>query len=46
MGDLSYFQSGKIVSARMAGTTVVETAQLLGISRDTVYKVMIAYEKR
>ena len=45
MGDLLDFQIGKIDSARMAGTTVTETAQLLGISRGTVSKVMTAYKK-
>ena len=45
MGDLPDFQIGKIDSARMAGTTVTETAQLLGISRGTVSKVMTAYKK-
>ena len=45
MGDLSDFQKGQIDGARMAGGTVAETAQLLGISRDTVSKVMTAREK-
>ena len=42
MENLSDFQ---IVGAWMAGATVTETAQLLGISRGTVSKVMTAYEK-
>ena len=33
------------VGTRMAGATVTEIAQLLGISRGTVSKVMAAYEK-
>ena len=45
MGDLSDFQKGQIVDPWMAGATVTETAQLLGISRGTVSKVMAAYEK-
>ena len=45
IGDLSDFQRGQNVSARLAGATVTETTQLLGISRGTVSKVMKAYEK-
>ena len=45
MRDLSDLQRGKIVGARMAGATVTETAQSLGISRGTVFKVMTAYEE-
>ena len=45
MGDVSDFQSVKIVGARMARTTVLETVQLLGISSSAVSKVMIAYKR-
>ena len=46
MGDLSdYYQLGQIVGAQMVEASAAETAQLLGISRDTVSKVMTAYEK-
>ena len=45
MGDVSDFQRGQIVGARMAGATVTEIAQLLGIPRGTVFKVMTVYEK-
>ena len=45
MGDLSGFQRGQIVGARMASVTVTETAQMLSISRGTVSKVMSAFEK-
>ena len=45
MGDLFDFQRGQIVGARIAGATIIETAQLLEISRGTVSKVMTAYEK-
>ena len=38
MGDLFDFQRGQIVGARIAGATIIETAQLLEISRDTVSK--------
>ena len=42
MGELSDFHKG---GARMAGATVTESAQLLGITKGTVWKVMTAYEK-
>ena len=45
MGDLSDLQRGQIIGVRMTGATVTETAELLGISRDTVSKVVTAYEK-
>ena len=45
MGDLTDFQRGKIAGARMTGNTIAETAQLLGISRSTVSKVMAAHKK-
>jgi predicted transcriptional regulator len=43
MGDSSYFERGQIVSARLAGASVTKTATMLGISRATVSKVMLAY---
>jgi transposase len=43
MGDLSYFERGQIVGARLAGTSVTKTTTLLGVSRVTIYKVMLAY---
>jgi hypothetical protein len=42
MGDLSNFERGQIVGARLAGASVTKTA-ILCISRVTVSKVMLAY---
>jgi hypothetical protein len=43
MKDLSDFERRKIVCARLAGAAVTKTATLLGVSRVTVPKVMLAY---
>jgi predicted transcriptional regulator len=43
MGDLSDFERGQILGARLAGTFVTKTATLLGVSRATVSEVMSAY---
>jgi predicted transcriptional regulator len=43
MGELSDFQRGQIVCARLAGAFVTKTAILLGVSRAAVSKVMTAY---
>jgi predicted transcriptional regulator len=43
MGGLSNFETGQIVSARLAGVSVTKTATLLGVSRATVSTVMSAY---
>ena len=45
MADLSDFQRGQIVGARMAATSVTETARMLDVSRGTVSKVMTAFER-
>ena len=41
MTDLSDFKMGQIV-----GASIIKTVQMLGISRGTVSKVMIVFEKR
>jgi hypothetical protein len=43
MGDLSDFERGLIVGARLPGTFVTKNATLLGVSRATVSKLMSAY---
>jgi transposase len=43
MGDLSGFEPGQIVGARLGGASVIKTDTLLGVSRATVFKVMSAY---
>ena len=45
MANLSDFKRGKIVGARMEGTSITKTIQIFSISRGTVLKVMIASEK-
>lgn len=43
MGDLSEFQRGQIVGARLCGVSVTAVASVLGVSPGTVSKVMTAY---
>jgi CTP-dependent riboflavin kinase len=42
MGDLSGFERGQIIGARLAEASVIKTA-LLGVSRATASKVLSAY---
>jgi transposase len=43
MGCLSDFERGEIIGARLAGASVMKTAKLLRVSRETVCRVMSAY---
>jgi transposase len=43
MGDLSDFQRGQIVGVRLAAASVTKTATLLGVSREEVSNVIMAY---
>jgi hypothetical protein len=43
MGDLSDFERGQIVGARLAGASVTKTATLLGVLRVAFPKVITAY---
>ena len=45
MADQSDFKRDQIVGARMAGARVTKTAELFGVGRSTVPKVITAFEK-
>ena len=44
MADLSDFKRDQIGGARMAGASVPKTADLFGVTRTTITKVMRAFE--
>ena len=46
MPDLSDLKRGQIVDASMAGVSATKPAELFGVSRDTVSKVMTLFEKK
>jgi len=39
-GDLSNFERGMVVGARQADLNISQSAQLLGFSRTTIYRVL------
>jgi transposase len=43
VGDLSDFERGQIIGVHLVGASVTKTATLLGVSRVTVSKVILAY---
>ena len=45
MADLADFKRGQIVGASMAGANVTKTAELFGVAKSTVSKVMTTFEK-
>ena len=45
MADQLDFKRGWIVGVRMAGSSVIKTAELFGVAMITVSKVMTAFEK-
>jgi transposase len=46
MGDLCDFERGQIVGSCSAGAPMIKTATLLGVSRATVSRVILAYTNR
>lgn len=43
MSDLKSFQSGQMEGTRLAGVTVTETSQLVGLSKDMIFNAMKSY---
>jgi transposase len=43
MGGLFNFERGKILGAHLVGPSVTKSATMLGVSRATASKVMLAY---
>jgi len=43
MGDLTDFQKGQVIGARLAGASITKTRTLLGVSITAVFNVMTAY---
>jgi IS30 family transposase len=46
IGDLSNFERRQITGVCLAGASVIKTATLLGVSRDTVSEIMSAYTRQ
>jgi predicted transcriptional regulator len=46
MVDLTDFERGQIVGARLCGASVTKTATLLGVSRAIISEVMSAFTNR
>ena len=45
MADLSDFKRGQIIGAPMAGASVTKTAEIFGVAKSSVLKVMTTIEK-
>ena len=45
MAELSNFKRDHIVGAYMAGASVTKTAELFGVARSTISKIMTAFKK-
>ncbi|PNF34834.1 hypothetical protein B7P43_G03760 [Cryptotermes secundus] len=45
MSELTEFERGQIVGAHMVGASVTKLAEVFGVSRGTVSKIMTAYRR-